>query len=120
MKKYFILFACAVVFATINQTMDDAINSALQNSKRGIYYALSNLKKPKAKLENKLVAENKLYASVKLSKEVNGVKVESTGYHDGAEVTIVVYRSFADLIKEGFIEDDSEYKIEEFEQKKQN
>lgn len=118
MKKIFFLFACAFVFAAVNQTMDDAINSALQNSKRGIYYALSNLKKPKAKLENKLVVENRLYASVKLSKEVNGVKVESTGYHDGAEVTIVVYRSYADLIKEGYIGDDSEYKIEDFEPKK--
>ncbi len=117
MKKYILLFATTVLFAAVYQSMDEEIDSAFQNSKRGIYWALTNLKKPKAKFDNKLVLDNKLYASVKLSKEVNGVRVESTGYHNGTEVTIVVYRSYSSLLKEKFIDADSEFKIEEFEPK---
>lgn len=117
MKKYILLFASVVLLAFVYQPMETEIDSAFQNSKRGIYWSLANLKKTKIKLENKLVQDDKLYAAVKLTKEINGVRVESTGFHNGAEVTIVVFRSFDSLTKEGYIDKGSDFKIEEFEEK---
>jgi len=57
-----------------NKTEQD-IDLAYQNAKKGIYWGLANIPGKKAKLENDLIAEDKLYSSVKVFKEVNGVKV---------------------------------------------
>jgi hypothetical protein len=69
---------------------------------------LSNIPGKKAKIENDLIANDKLYASIKLQKEIGGVKIESTGYSESISVTIIVYRSYDNLKKEGYIK-----KIEE-------
>jgi hypothetical protein len=45
-----------------------------------------------------------------LQKEVGGVKIESTGFSESISVTIIVYRSYDSLKKEGYIK-----KIEELE-----
>ena len=45
--------------------------------KKEIYWALSNIPSKKARVENNLIGNDVLLACVKLSKEVNGVKVES-------------------------------------------
>ena len=71
-----------VQFSSLAQTKTDGdIDLAYQNAKKGIYWALSNIPGKKATLDNELIAEDKLYATVKLSKEVNGVKVSSKGYY---------------------------------------
>jgi hypothetical protein len=78
------------------------IDVAYQNAKKGIYWALSNIPGKKATMDNDLIAEDKLYASVKLSKEVQGVKVSSKGYYQTNEVEITVYRSYESLKAEGY------------------
>jgi hypothetical protein len=40
---------------------------------------------------------------VKIEKEINGIRIESTGYNETNEVTVVIYRSKDSLIKDGFI-----------------
>ena len=53
-------------------------------------------------LDNDLIGEDKLYASVKISKEVNGVKVSSKGYYQTNEVEITIYKSYESLKAEGY------------------
>ena len=78
------------------------IDVAYQNAKKGIYWALSNIPGKKATMDNDLIAEDKLYASVKLSKEVNGVKVSSIGYYQTNQVEIIIYKSYESLKAEGY------------------
>ncbi len=81
---------------------DQDIDLAYQNAKKGIYWALSNIPGKKTTLDNDLIAEDKLYASVKINKEVQGVKVVSTGYSQTNEVAITIYKSYESLKAEGY------------------
>jgi hypothetical protein len=104
MKTLFILLPLFLI-STINiqNKNEDNINTAFQNAKKGMYYALSNIPEDKSRLNRELVDQNKLFAKVKLSKEVNGIKIESTGYSSSTEVTIKIYRSFESLEKDGYL-----------------
>ena len=104
MKYLFIIILLIIPALTTAQTkIDDEINTAYQNAKKGIYWALSNIPEQKKRLNNELVADDKLYCKVKLDKKVNGVKIQSTGYFDTNQVTIVIYKSYDSLSEEGFI-----------------
>ena len=81
---------------------DQDIDMAYQNAKKGIYWALSNIPVRKSTIGNDLIAEDKLTASVKLSKEVNGVKVNSVGYYQTNQVEITIYKSYESLKAEGY------------------
>ncbi len=83
--------------------IESDIESSLVNAKKGVYYALSNLQGKKAKFEKSLIADDKLIAKVKVSKELNGIKIESTGFFQTDELTIVLYKSSESLIKDGYI-----------------
>lgn len=106
MKKLFILSLLITLFGTISvlaqAKTDEDMNLAFQNAKKGIYWALSNIPGKKATLDNELIAEDKLYAAVKLSKEVNGVKVVSKGYYQTNQVEITIYKSYESLKSEGY------------------
>jgi len=106
MRQLIILFFLVGLFGTTThfaQTkIDDDINLAYQNAKKGIYWGLSNIPGKKASLDNDLIGEDKLYASVKISKEVNGVKVSSIGYNQTNQVEIIIYRSYESLKAEGY------------------
>jgi hypothetical protein len=83
--------------------LESDIDTALQNAKKGIYWALNNIPEKKSKLDNDLIADNKLFASVKLSKEINGLKIESSGFFNSYSVTVKLFRSNELLIKDGYI-----------------
>lgn len=83
--------------------IESDIESSLINAKKGIYYALSNLQGKKSKFEKSLIADDKLIAKVKVSKELNGVRLESTGFYQTNELTLVIYKSSESLIKDGYI-----------------
>jgi len=83
--------------------LESDIDSATQNAKKGVYWGLNNIPEKKSKLDNDLILGNKLCSSVKLSKEINGVKIESTGYFNSYTVTIKFFRSDDNLIKDGYI-----------------
>lgn len=106
MLKYFVLaflIALLGVFSLSAQTKtEDDMNVAYQNAKKGIYWALSNIPGKKASLENDLIAEDKLYASVKINREINGVKVSSKGFYNTNEVEITIYKSYESLKSEGY------------------
>lgn len=92
-----------VQFAFSQSQIESDIESSLVNAKKGVYYALSNLQGKKAKFEKSLIADDKLIAKVKVSKELNGIKIESTGFSQTNELSIVLYRSSESLIKDGYI-----------------
>jgi hypothetical protein len=79
------------------------IDQAYLNAKKGIYWALENIPEKKSKAGNNLIADDRLYSSVKLTKGVNGIKIESTGYHNSNEVTIKIFRSNESLEQDGFL-----------------
>ncbi len=104
MKKLIIFLPLLLISAiNIQNKNEENITTAFQNAKKGMYYALSNIPEDKSRLNRELVDKNKLFAKVKLSKEVNGIKIESTGYSSSTEVTIKIYRSFESLEKDGYL-----------------
>ena len=56
------------------QKVESDIEIALQNAKKGVYWALSNIPAKKAKIEKSLINDDKLLAKVKAEKEINGIK----------------------------------------------
>jgi hypothetical protein len=105
MKLHYIFLLFVFIFTSINaqSKIDDDITPAFMNAKKGIYWVLSNIPIKKSKIENDLIADDKLYSSVKLEKEIGGIKVESTGYSESISVTVTVYKSYDSLKKEGYI-----------------
>lgn len=104
MKRVFIfsLFLILSISLLAQVKTEQDMEAAFQNAKKGIYWALSNIPGKKSTMDNDLIAEDKLYASVKLSKEVNGVKVVSKGYYSTNEVVITIYKSYESLKAEGY------------------
>ncbi len=104
MKRVFILslFLILPISLLAQVKTEQDMEAAFQNAKKGIYWALSNIPGKKSTMDNDLIAEDKLYASVKLSKEVNGVKVVSKGYYLTNEVVITIYKSYESLKAEGY------------------
>ena len=105
MKILFVL-ALTVLLSTTGfsqEKIESDIDYAYQNAKKGIYWALSNLPQKKKKLESDLIADDRLYAHVRLDKEVNGVKIVSTGYYQTNKVTISIYRSNDSLEEYGYL-----------------
>ena len=104
--KLIYLSSLLVIFAASNliaqENLESNIDMAYQNAKKGIYWALSNIPIKKSRLENDLIAEDRLYSSVRLDKEVNGVKVISRGFYRTNEVEIIIYKSYDTLITEGY------------------
>ena len=102
----FIFLVSSICYS--QEKIESDIEFAYQNAKKGIYWALANIPEKKSKLESELIADDKLYAGVKLHKEVKGVKVESTGYYNSIEVSITIYRSNDSLEKYGYLKKEGE------------
>ncbi len=83
-------------------SFEEDIQHAFVNAKTGLYYALNNIPESKSSLKQDLIEKDKLIAEIKLSKETNGVKVESTGYYLSYSLKVVVYRSYDSLSKDGY------------------
>ena len=110
MKTLFVLALTALLSTTgfSQEKMESDIDYAYQNAKKGIYWALSNIPQKKSKLESDLIANDKLYAHVRLNKEVNGVKIVSTGHYQTNKVTISIYRSNDSLEEQGYLKQTDE------------
>ncbi|HVO73741.1 MAG TPA: hypothetical protein VMT35_06935 [Ignavibacteriaceae bacterium] len=83
--------------------IEDDLEYAFQNAKKGVYWALGNIPDKKSKIVNDLIADDKLYSAVKLYKAVDGVKIEATGYYNTNEVTIKIFRSNESLENDGYL-----------------
>ena len=104
-KAYLFVFFIIVAFSCLEKAQtknEESIDTAYQNAKKGVYWALQNIPEKK-RINNDLIADDKLYASVKLEKEINGIKIESTGYYLSNSVIINIYKSYDSLVKEGYL-----------------
>ena len=110
MKTLFVLALAALLSTTgfSQEKVESDIDYAYQNAKKGIYWALSNIPEKKSKLESDLIADDRLYATVRLEKEVNGVKIVSTGHYQTNKVIISIYRSNDSLKENGYLEQKDE------------
>lgn len=81
---------------------DKDVEQAFVHAKKGVYFALSNIPESKGSMNQDLIEDDTLIASIKLTKETNGVRVESTGIYKTYSVEIVVYRSYDSLENDGF------------------
>jgi hypothetical protein len=107
MKKLIILLPFFLISAiNIQNKNEENINAAFQNAKKGLTYALSNIPENKSRLNHELIDQNRLFAKIKLTKEINGLKIESTGYSSSTEVTIKIYRSLDSLEMDGYLKQD--------------
>lgn len=102
MKKFLLVVLFPVTLLCQTQ-FEYNLDSAYVNAKKGIYYGLSNIPDRKSSLSSDLVDHDKLIASIKVSKEVNGVRIESEGFFDSYSVKVVAYRSYESLKAEGII-----------------
>jgi hypothetical protein len=105
MKNIFLLVVGLSFWSNLNaqSKIEEDVEIAYQNAKKGIYWALDNIPEKKVKIENDLIADDKLYASIQLQKEVSGIKIESIGYNHSNSVVIKIYKSYDSLVKEGFL-----------------
>ncbi len=105
MKSLFLIFLLITIPLgySFQSSTEDNIDKAYQNAKKGIYWALANIPERKEHLSNELIADDILYADVKLSKEIDGVKIESEGFYNSNSVSIKIYKSNSSLIKEGYL-----------------
>lgn len=106
MRFILLILATAFLFAPFmlsQSKVEEDIEAALVNAKKGVYWALSNLQGKKARFEKSLIADDKLIAKVKVSKELNGIKIESTGFSETNELSVLLYKSSESLIKDGYI-----------------
>lgn len=104
--KLFISFLILFIFAAnanAQNNVEQEIDKAFTNAKKGVYYALSNIPENKSRMSSELIEKDQLLARVKLSKEINGIKIESTGYNVSNEVTIKIYKSLKNLREEGYL-----------------
>ena len=100
LSSLLIVFSVSILIA--QEKTEGDVDRAYQNAKKGIYWALSNIPEKKSRLENDLIAEDRLYSSVRLDKEINGVKVVSKGFYHTNEVEIIIYKSYDSLRTEGY------------------
>ncbi len=98
-----VIFLLLSVSVLAQSSVESNCDSAYQNAKKGIYWAFENIPQSKGSLSKDLILDDKLVASVKLSKEIEGIKVESTGFFKTYEVNITLYKSFDSLREEGYL-----------------
>jgi hypothetical protein len=105
MKKFVILlFPVCLIAQDFSQS---SIDTAFLNAKKGIYWCLSNIPAKRGETENKLITDDRLISSVRVQKDISGIKIESTGYYFSTEVKVTLYKSTDNLLKEGFLKPDS-------------
>jgi len=80
------------------------VDSAYANSLKGIFYALENIPARKNSISKDLITKNRLTARIKVSKEIGGVFVQSTGFFNSYKVTSEIYRDYKSLKRDGLID----------------
>lgn len=103
MRTVIFIFLISAGFISAQDSTFSDSDIAYRNAVKGIQWALQNIPEKKLNLSNDLIENNIHYASIKISKEVNGYKIESTGYYLYAEAALKIYRSDDWLLKLGYL-----------------
>lgn len=78
------------------------VKHAYTNAMKGVYYALENIPESKRTLNSDIIESDELLAEIKLTKEIQGIKIVSKGVYKTYSVEVVIYRSYKALAAEGF------------------
>jgi len=112
MKTVVLIISLFLLFVPLQQNiaslnradnMEEELGLAYNNAKKGIYHGLNGIKKMKTKIDEKLIENDKLLADVKVTKEINGVMIESEGFYNSTSVKVTVFRSLESLLKDKYI-----------------
>jgi hypothetical protein len=108
MKSFLFVFILVIINSTAysQNKFENSADKAYQNAKKGVYWVLSNIPQEKSRISNDLISNNKLIASVKLYKKINGVEITSVGHYKTTEVQIKFYMSNDSLKADGYLEKD--------------
>ncbi|MCF8267480.1 MAG: hypothetical protein K9I69_05295 [Ignavibacteriales bacterium] len=98
-----LLFLVPFITTIAQIEFEQKLDLSYTNAKKGLFWAYSNIPDSKQTLDRDLIDKDKLVASVKISKEVMGVKITSTGIYESIETRLTVYRSYDSLIARGHI-----------------
>ena len=101
-KLLLLLFIIPITAQDKQNPFDSDVEKAFIHAKKGVYFALSNIPESKGSMNQDLIEDDTLIASIKLTKETNGVRVESTGIYKTYTVEITAYRSYDSLEEEGY------------------
>lgn len=101
MKLLFGFLICISLYSQ-NLTLEQKLDQAFKNAKKGIYWAFENVPTNKQSLSKDLISNDTLICNIKISKEVQGIKVETIGYFESYSNQITLYRSYTTLRKEGY------------------
>lgn len=102
--KLLVVFLLIPFVLTAQTSYSGDIDIAYTNAMKGIHYAIANIPDKKNSISKELIDADKVVAKIKLSKEIGGVDVESTGYYKTYEVKITIQRDYESLKKEGLID----------------
>lgn len=102
MYAIYFLFLFFLTFPQQGNT-EQIIIPAFNNAKKGIYWGLSQSSLKQNLIKNNLIDNDKLISEIRVEKAVNGLHIESKGYYEGCEVTVSIYKSNDNLIKEGYL-----------------
>ena len=108
MKYFLLLLLLFPAFVSAQSEYEECVDGAVLNAKKGIYWAFENIPEKKKSLKHDLISKDKLIAEVELNKEVEGVRVVSTGFYHSTKATVVLYRSYDLLRKEGYLPETKE------------
>jgi hypothetical protein len=97
------MFLAVSCMAYPQSKLGNTTDKAYQNAKKGVYWVLSNIPEEKSRISNDLISDNKLIASVKLYKKINGVEITSVGHYKTTEVQIKFYMSNDSLKADGYL-----------------
>ncbi|HEX2866713.1 MAG TPA: hypothetical protein VHO03_06705 [Ignavibacteriales bacterium] len=105
--RYLLIMLLLPSFLLAQNATEENLDKAFQNAKKGIYWALSNIPQKKTSLSSDLIADDRLVASVRLEKEIYGIRIESTGIFETTEIKVTLFKSTDRLIEEGYLRPDT-------------
>lgn len=105
--RYLLIILFLPSFLLAQNTTEENLDKAFENAKKGIYWALSNIPQKKTSLSNDLIADDRLVATVRLEKEIYGIRIESTGLFETTEIKVTLFKSMDRLIEEGYLKPDT-------------
>lgn len=106
MKIIILVLFCFPLILQAQSGFENTADNAYKNAEKGIYWAFKHIPDAKNKISHDLVFREELLASVKLTKQLGGVKVESTGFKGTTKVLVVLFRSYKLLKDEGYLKGD--------------
>ena len=102
--KLLAIFLLIPLVLNAQTSFSEDIDVAYTNALKGAHYAIANIPERKNSISKELIDADQMVAKIKLSKEVGGVSIESTGHYKTYEVKITVRRDYESLRKEGLID----------------